>query len=78
MPDNPDAMQNMLNRLHCMLRESTSLSILRSLRWFNSIHLVQMCLCSTNVGRVPLAHENYFNYLGMMFHRFYNEHDQVL
>ena len=45
MSNDPDAMQTMLNRLHCMLRESTSLSILRSLRWFISVFLVQMCIC---------------------------------
>ena len=34
MSNDPDAMQTMLNRLHCMLRESTSLSIMQSLMWF--------------------------------------------
>ena len=47
MSNDPDAMQTMLNHLHCMLRESTSLSIMQSLMWFTSINLVQMCLCST-------------------------------
>ena len=47
MANDPDALRTMLNRLYCMLRESTLLLKLQSLRWFISIHLVQMCLCST-------------------------------
>jgi len=43
LANDPDAMKTMLNHLHCMLRESTLLSIMQSLRWFISIHLVQMC-----------------------------------
>jgi hypothetical protein len=50
-----------------MLRESTLLSILQSLRWLVSIYLVKMCLHST-LGGYPLVHRDPFKYLGMMFY----------
>ena len=66
--NDPDAMQTMVTVYTGILRKSTLISILQSLRWFILIHLVQMCLCST-LGECRLHTKINFKYLGMMLYR---------